>query len=243
MVDDIIVLVMKKLGLEIPDYDSELDPTRNSDMTSKDMDWTIPTARVKEMKILYKKVCKPTQRKRKTYMYERDREEFMKTVKKEKTAIAANRTLEAEIMHRIANSDPMMGYSGSVVNAKKVKVEKVVEKGLKAKEEDRDKELNVKEENLDKELKVEEKILEEELKVKEEKMDEKSSVKKEKEKENINKEVKIEGEVIDETSQNSEITNDEGSISDKESPDRGGTDNETTDNKQDLSSNEKTLVV
>lgn len=72
---------MKKLGLEIPEYSSDLDPTRNADMTSSEMDWTIPTSQVKELKILYKKVCKPMKRKRKTYMYERDRDDFEKKPK------------------------------------------------------------------------------------------------------------------------------------------------------------------
>lgn len=77
-VDEIIITVMKKLGLEIPEYDSSMDPTRNSDPTAKEMDWTIPTSRVKEMNVLYKKVCKPMRRKRKTFMYERERTDAKK---------------------------------------------------------------------------------------------------------------------------------------------------------------------
>jgi len=72
-VDEVMVAVMKKLGLEIPEYESGMDPTRNSDTTAKEMDWTIPTSRIKEMNVLYKKVCKPMRRKRKTFMYERER--------------------------------------------------------------------------------------------------------------------------------------------------------------------------
>lgn len=64
---------MKNIGLEIPQYDTSLDPTRNTDINSKEMDWTIPTSRIKEMKILYKKVCTPVKRKRRaTFMYERE---------------------------------------------------------------------------------------------------------------------------------------------------------------------------
>lgn len=66
---------MKKIGIEIPVYNSENDPTRDPDTSSIIMDWTVPTSRIKEMKVLYKKVCKPTKRKRKTFMYERDRED------------------------------------------------------------------------------------------------------------------------------------------------------------------------
>lgn len=73
--DDIIESVMKNLGLEIPQYDISLDPTRSTDINTREMDWTIPTSRIKEMKILYKKVCTPVKRKRRaTFMYERERE-------------------------------------------------------------------------------------------------------------------------------------------------------------------------
>lgn len=71
--DDVIETVMKNLGLEIPEYEFSLDPTRNTDINSREMDWTIPTSRIKEMKILYKKVCTPVKRKRRaTFMYERE---------------------------------------------------------------------------------------------------------------------------------------------------------------------------
>ncbi|XP_033226191.1 NAD-dependent protein deacetylase Sirt6 isoform X2 [Belonocnema kinseyi] len=82
-IDDIMTSVMKTLGLEIPEYKTELDPTRNTDVDAQEMDWTIPTSQIKEMKILYKKVCTPVKRKRKTFMYERD---DPKPVKKERKA-------------------------------------------------------------------------------------------------------------------------------------------------------------
>lgn len=76
---------MKKLGLDIPDYETSLDPTRNSDVNSKEMDWTIPTTWVKEMKILYKKVCTPVKRKKKaTFMYERDISTYPQKIPKRK---------------------------------------------------------------------------------------------------------------------------------------------------------------
>lgn len=75
--------VMKTLGLEIPEYEVDLDTTRNPDTDSPEMDWTIPSNLIKEMKILYKKVCTPVKRKRKTFMYER---EMPKPVKKERKA-------------------------------------------------------------------------------------------------------------------------------------------------------------
>ena len=88
---------MKTLGLEIPEYKTELDPTRNSDVDAQEMDWTIPTSQIKEMKILYKKVCTPVKRKRKTFMYERD---DPKPVKKER------KTFMPKPVFKIATKSP-----------------------------------------------------------------------------------------------------------------------------------------
>ncbi|XP_015589177.1 NAD-dependent protein deacetylase Sirt6 [Cephus cinctus] len=95
-IDSVIVSVMKKLGIEIPEYRSDQDPTRNSDMTSSEMDWTIPLSRIKEMKILYKKVCKPMKRKRKTFMYERERVDYTKKIKKEKKTFSVKQEIKDE---------------------------------------------------------------------------------------------------------------------------------------------------
>ncbi|XP_054008801.1 NAD-dependent protein deacetylase Sirt6 isoform X2 [Hylaeus anthracinus] len=97
-VDEIIISVMKKLGLEIPEYESTMDPTRNSDTTSKEMDWTIPTSRIKEMNVLYKKVCKPMKRKRQTFMYERtdSRTETKREPKSKKQAFMIKEEIKAE---------------------------------------------------------------------------------------------------------------------------------------------------
>lgn len=97
-VDEIITNVMKKIGVEIPEYSTESDPTRNSDLSSSELDWSIPSSRVKEMKVLYKKVCKPTKRNRKTFMYEREREDVKvpkikkKSLKKEEINSTADDT-------------------------------------------------------------------------------------------------------------------------------------------------------
>lgn len=93
-IDDIMTNVMKTLGLEIPEYEIDFDPTRNPDTDSPEMDWTIPTSLVKEMKILYKKVCTPVKRKRKTFMYER---EMPKPVKKERKAFLPKPELKPEL--------------------------------------------------------------------------------------------------------------------------------------------------
>lgn len=73
---------MKSLNIEIPEYEDSLDPTRNPDANCKEMDWTIPSSRLKEMKILYKKVCTPVKRKRKPFLYERDISDYPKKEKK-----------------------------------------------------------------------------------------------------------------------------------------------------------------
>lgn len=87
---------MKKLGLEIPEYESAMDPTRNSDTTAKEMDWTIPTSRVKEMNVLYKKVCKPMRRKRKTFMYERERTDPKRETKARKQAFPVKQEIKTD---------------------------------------------------------------------------------------------------------------------------------------------------
>lgn len=87
---------MKKLGVEIPEYESSMDPTRNSDTTAKEMDWTIPTSRIKEMNMLYKKVCKPMRRKRKTFMYERERTDTKRETKAKKQTFTVKQEIKTE---------------------------------------------------------------------------------------------------------------------------------------------------
>lgn len=114
---------MKKLGLEIPEYESGMDPTRNSDTTAKEMDWTIPTSRIKEMNVLYKKVCKPMRRKRKTFMYERERTDTKKETKARKQAF----TVKQEIKTENITTSGEMCKTGNEVADNSVKVEENVE--------------------------------------------------------------------------------------------------------------------
>lgn len=112
-----MISVMKKLSLEIPEYESTMDPTRNSDTTSKEMDWTIPTSRVKEMNVLYKKVCKPMKRKRKTFMYERERTDTKREVKSKKPAFMMKQEIKAEDPLSASNiecNDPVAGDVSSI---------------------------------------------------------------------------------------------------------------------------------
>lgn len=124
-VDEIIVAVMKKLGLEIPEYESSMDPTRNSDTTAKEMDWTIPTSRVKEMNVLYKKVCKPMRRKRKTFMYERERTDDKKDTKARKQAFTVKQEIKTEA--DITTSGEMCKTEDDRVADDSVKIEENVE--------------------------------------------------------------------------------------------------------------------
>ncbi|XP_076627902.1 sirtuin 6 isoform X2 [Colletes latitarsis] len=121
-VDEIMISVMKKLGLEIPEYESTMDPTRNSDITSKDMDWTIPTSRIKEMNVLYKKVCKPMKRKRQTFMYERDRAETKRETKPKKQAFMIKEDIKTE---DTLNATDMVGNNEMMgdVSSNAVKIE------------------------------------------------------------------------------------------------------------------------
>ncbi|XP_011695481.1 PREDICTED: NAD-dependent protein deacetylase Sirt6 isoform X1 [Wasmannia auropunctata] len=126
-VDEIMVAVMKKLGLEIAEYESSMDPTRNSDTTAKEMDWTIPTSRVKEMNVLYKKVCKPMRRKRKTFMYERERTDTAakKDPKARKQAFTVKQEIKTE--DNITTSGEMCKTENDRVTDDSVKTEENAE--------------------------------------------------------------------------------------------------------------------
>lgn len=109
-----MVSVMKNLGIPIPEYKRDEDPTRNSDMSSCEMDWTIPTSRIKEMKLLYKKVCKPTKRKRKTFMYERDRIDYTKEpAKPKKPMLSAKQDVKQDIKVEPADTSSKQNSSGA----------------------------------------------------------------------------------------------------------------------------------
>jgi len=117
---------MKKLGLEIPEYESGMDPTRNSDTTAKEMDWTIPTSRIKEMNVLYKKVCKPMRRKRKTFMYERERTDPKRETKARKQAFTVKQEIKAEA--NITTSGEMCKTENNrVADNSQLKIEENVE--------------------------------------------------------------------------------------------------------------------
>lgn len=55
-VDVVLVKVMKKLGLEIPEYSNEIDPTKRLEDTV--LDWTIKKEDITEAKDLYDMYCK-----------------------------------------------------------------------------------------------------------------------------------------------------------------------------------------
>lgn len=59
---------MKKLGLEIPSYSVDDDPTKKKDV---DLDWTIQQERVKELEKVYSAKVKGT-KKRKAFTYSWD---------------------------------------------------------------------------------------------------------------------------------------------------------------------------
>lgn len=120
-----MVAVMKKLGLEIPEYESGMDLTRNSDTTAKEMDWTIPTSRIKEMNVLYKKVCKPMRRKRKTFMYERERTDTKNETKARKQAFTVKQEIKTE--DNITTSGEMCKTGNDCVVDNSVKIKENAE--------------------------------------------------------------------------------------------------------------------
>lgn len=62
-VDDVLTKVMKKLGLEIPEYSFDIDPTKRAEDSV--LDWTIRKEDINEVKQLYNIYCKK-HRKRKS---------------------------------------------------------------------------------------------------------------------------------------------------------------------------------
>lgn len=61
--------VMKRLGIEIPTYSVDDDPTKKTD--GNDIDWTIQQERVKELEKVYSAKVKGT-KKRKAFTYSWD---------------------------------------------------------------------------------------------------------------------------------------------------------------------------
>jgi mono-ADP-ribosyltransferase sirtuin 6 len=112
-------MVMKNLGLEIPEYENSSDPTRNTDINSREMDWTIPTSRIKEMKILYKKVCTPVKRKRRaTFMYEREITKYSPKRKEKKQDFTVKK-------EDIDNGSSLSNFNNEESNANKETVTKL----------------------------------------------------------------------------------------------------------------------
>lgn len=119
---------MKNLGLEIPEYDISLDPTRSTDINTREMDWTIPTSRIKEMKILYKKVCTPVKRKRRaTFMYERDPDTYEKPkyVSKRKEKKPEIKIKKEKIDDEIDNGSSLSNFNNEQNNVSGLLIPKV----------------------------------------------------------------------------------------------------------------------
>lgn len=62
-VDDIMTKVIKRLGIELPEYTEDIDPTKQPNI---EMEWTIPPEQVKEMDKIYAAKVKEHSKKRKT---------------------------------------------------------------------------------------------------------------------------------------------------------------------------------
>ena len=57
---------MKKLGVEIPDYSTEIDPTKDLKLKADDVlfEWTIQQSNIDEVRDLHNLYCKSKRRKR-----------------------------------------------------------------------------------------------------------------------------------------------------------------------------------
>jgi mono-ADP-ribosyltransferase sirtuin 6 len=62
-VDTVLEKVCKRLGIEIPEYESANDPTK---LPVCDLEWNIPTDQIKNMDKLYSKRIKELNKKRKS---------------------------------------------------------------------------------------------------------------------------------------------------------------------------------
>lgn len=64
--DEVLQRVMKKLGVEIPDYSTEVDPTKDLKLKCDDVlfEWTIQQSSIDEIRDLYNLYCKSKRRKR-----------------------------------------------------------------------------------------------------------------------------------------------------------------------------------
>lgn len=60
-VDIVIGKVMKRLGIEIPEYTADIDPTKAAEI---DMQWTIPTEQVKDLEKVYNAKVKGTKKRK-----------------------------------------------------------------------------------------------------------------------------------------------------------------------------------
>uniref|UniRef100_A0A8D8EXD0 protein acetyllysine N-acetyltransferase n=1 Tax=Culex pipiens TaxID=7175 RepID=A0A8D8EXD0_CULPI len=96
-VDTILQNVAKKLGVEIPAYTPDLDPTKEKPTTS--LEWTIPTDEVKALDKIYAKTVKELAKtKKKTASSARDeKEEFKFKAKKLKKDTSGEGGREGEI--------------------------------------------------------------------------------------------------------------------------------------------------
>lgn len=72
--------LLKRLGIEIPNYSADLDPTKDTDNT---IDWTIPGEQVKEIEKVYNAKVKGT-KKRKPFALDWDGISLKKPKKDEK---------------------------------------------------------------------------------------------------------------------------------------------------------------
>lgn len=63
-VDDIFSIVMENLQLQIPNYDSSFDVTKNINALPTNMEWSISLYQIKKMKELYKSIRKTHSRKK-----------------------------------------------------------------------------------------------------------------------------------------------------------------------------------
>ncbi|KAG5879735.1 hypothetical protein JTB14_033337 [Gonioctena quinquepunctata] len=95
-VDDVIVKVMKKLGLEIPEYSLEIDPTKNHQPDTV-LEWNITKQDIDSIKTKYDKLVKDYKK--------RKSEENTLNVRTKKKRMVKKENFKKEILLKKENLD------------------------------------------------------------------------------------------------------------------------------------------
>lgn len=78
--DVILEMILKRLGVELPDYTTEMDPTKRMDSI---LEWTIPCEQVKDLEKLYNDKLKEARKRKQIASDWKEDKDFIKIKKKD----------------------------------------------------------------------------------------------------------------------------------------------------------------